>query len=72
MTIEGHTDNVGGDAFNKNLSEKRSGAVKEYLVGKGIVVARFNSSGLGMSKPVTPNDTEAGRAQNRRDELVKN
>ena len=72
MTVEGHTDNIGGDAFNKTLSDKRAAAVEAYLIGKGIDAARLNSSGMGMSKPVTTNDTEAGRAQNRRVELVKN
>ena len=72
MTVEGHTDNIGGDAFNKTLSDKRAAAVKAYLIGKGIDAGRLNSSGMGMSKPVTTNDTEAGRAQNRRVELVKN
>lgn len=72
MTVEGHTDNIGGDAFNKTLSDKRASAVKAYLVGKGVEPVRLNSSGMGMSKPVAANDTEAGRAQNRRVELVKN
>ena len=72
MTVEGHTDNIGGDAINKTLSEKRAAAVKAYLVGKGIDTGRLNSSGMGMSKPVASNETEAGRAQNRRVELVKN
>ena len=72
MTVEGHTDNIGGDAFNKTLSDKRASAVKAYLIGKGIDTGRLNSSGMGMSKPVASNETEAGRAQNRRVELVKN
>ncbi len=71
MTVEGHTDNVGGDAFNRTLSDKRANAVKTYLVGKGIEAARLSASGMGMSKPVAQNETEAGRAQNRRVELVK-
>lgn len=71
MTIEGHTDNVGGDAFNKTLSEKRAAAVKNYLTTAGIDSSRLSSSGLGLSKPLAPNETEAGRAQNRRVELVK-
>lgn len=71
MTVEGHTDNVGGETANKTLSEKRANAVKTYLVGKGIEAVRLSASGMGMSKPVAQNETEAGRAQNRRVELVK-
>ena len=72
MTVEGHTDNIGGDAFNKTLSEKRAIAVKEFLSTAGIDASRLTAAGLGLSKPVAPNETEAGRAQNRRVELVKN
>lgn len=72
MIVEGHTDNIGGDAFNKTLSEKRAVAVKEFLSAAGIDASRLTASGLGLSKPVAPNETEAGRAQNRRVELVKN
>lgn len=71
MLIEGHTDNIGGDAFNKTLSEKRAAAVKQYLVTAGIDEARLTAAGLGMSKPIGSNNTEHGRAQNRRVELVK-
>ncbi len=71
MNIEGHTDNIGGDAFNQTLSEKRAAAVKNYLTNAGIDASRLSSSGLGLSKPLAPNETEAGRAQNRRVELVK-
>ena len=71
MTIEGHTDNIGGDSFNKTLSEKRANAVKIYLIGAGIEVSRLSASGMGISKPVAANETEAGRAQNRRVELIK-
>ncbi|CAN5331042.1 hypothetical protein BH10ACI2_BH10ACI2_02820 [soil metagenome] len=72
MTIEGHTDNIGGEAFNKTLSEKRAIAVKEFLTASGIDAARLTAAGLGLIKPLAPNETEAGRAQNRRVELVKN
>ena len=71
MSIEGHTDNGGGDVFNQTLSEKRAAAVKNYLTNAGIDASRLSSSGLGLSKPLAPNETEAGRAQNRRVELVK-
>ena len=72
MTVEGHTDNVGGADYNQNLSEKRAAAVKDFLVEAGIEAARLNSAGFGMSKPVASNESSFGRAQNRRVELVKN
>ena len=72
MTVEGHTDNVGGTDYNQNLSEKRAAAVKDFLVKAGIEAARLNSAGFGMSKPVASNEGSFGRAQNRRVELVKN
>jgi outer membrane protein OmpA-like peptidoglycan-associated protein len=71
VLIEGHTDNIGGESFNRTLSEKRAAAVKNYLTNTGIDVARLGSAGLGFSQPVATNDTEAGRAQNRRVELIK-
>lgn len=72
MTVEGHTDNVGGAEYNQQLSEKRAAAVKDFLVIAGIEAARLNSAGFGMSKPVASNESTFGRAQNRRVELVKN
>lgn len=71
MTIEGHTDNVGGDSFNQTLSEKRAKAVVDYLTKAGIVATRLNSSGKGLSSPIASNETDLGRSQNRRVELVK-
>lgn len=71
MLIEGHTDNIGGDAFNRDLSQKRAAAVKAFLVNAGIEEGRLSVAGLGMSKPIGSNETEHGRAQNRRVELVK-
>lgn len=71
MTIEGHTDNVGGVSYNQTLSEKRAAAVKKHLIDAGIVSERLTSAGFGFSKPVAANDGEFGRAQNRRVELVK-
>jgi outer membrane protein OmpA-like peptidoglycan-associated protein len=72
MTVEGHTDNIGGQSFNQTLSEKRAAAVVKYLTDAGIDATRLNSAGFGFSKPTADNDTEFGRAQNRRVELVKN
>ena len=71
FVVEGHTDDVGGAAFNQTLSEKRAAAVMVYLTNAGVSADRLNSLGLGFSKPVAPNETEAGRAQNRRVELLR-
>ena len=71
MSIEGHTDSIGGEAFNKNLSEKRAKSVIDYLAKAGIDSARLSSTGFGLSKPIESNETEFGRAKNRRVELVK-
>lgn len=72
LSIEGHTDDVGDDAMNQTLSEKRAAAVKAYLVANyGIDESRLQTKGFGESKPVAPNDTPEGRQNNRRVELVK-
>jgi outer membrane protein OmpA-like peptidoglycan-associated protein len=70
IMIYGHTDNTGGDKINSKLSEDRANAVKNYLVAQGVDAARIKTEGLGSSKPVAANDTEAGRAQNRRVEVA--
>ncbi len=69
--IEGHTDNVGGDAHNQTLSDKRAVSVKAYLVAAGVDAGRMTTHGYGATKPVASNDTELGRSQNRRVEVVK-
>jgi len=72
LEIQGHTDNVGQAAANLKLSQDRAAAVKAYLVQTfGIPAARLTTAGFGDTKPVAPNTAEAGRAQNRRVELVK-
>lgn len=72
LEIQGHTDNVGQAAANLKLSQDRAAAVKTYLVQTfGIPAARLTTAGFGDTKPVAPNTAEAGRAQNRRVELVK-
>lgn len=71
IVLEGHTDNIGGAAFNKTLSEQRAASVKAYLVAQGIPDARLSSAGFGFDKPVASNDGEGGRSQNRRVEIVK-
>lgn len=71
LTLEGHTDNVGGAAYNKTLSDQRAAAVMAHLVGQGVHAGRLDSAGFGMDKPVASNDSEGGRAQNRRVEIVR-
>jgi OOP family OmpA-OmpF porin len=66
-TVEGHTDNVGPDAYNQKLSERRANAVKQVLTNQyGVSPSRVQSVGYGKSRPVADNSTEAGRAVNRR------
>jgi OmpA-OmpF porin, OOP family len=62
----GHTDNVGTDAYNQKLSERRAAAVKEYLVSKGIPSSKVTTLGKGESQPVATNKTKEGRQKNRR------
>ncbi len=69
VSVEGHTDAVGSDAYNLKLSERRAAAVKRYLIDHGIVASRLTSEGFGKRRPVATNDTADGRAQNRRVEL---
>lgn len=69
LGIYGHTDNVGSDATNLNLSKERAAAVRQYVIGKGIAEGRLESEGFGEGKPVTTNDTAEGRAKNRRVEF---
>jgi len=69
IEIRGHTDNVGSDASNQSLSENRSKAVVDYLLTKGIPTDRLIFKGFGESSPLTTNETEEGRAQNRRVEF---
>jgi outer membrane protein OmpA-like peptidoglycan-associated protein len=72
LTVEGHTDSIGGAAFNKQLSERRAGAVVRELTSKHAVAAsRLQPAGLGLSRPAAPNGTLEGRARNRRVELVR-
>ncbi|HNW89426.1 MAG TPA: OmpA family protein [Bacteroidales bacterium] len=68
--IHGHTDNIGKDEDNMLLSENRSQSVYNYLTAHGIASSRLSYKGFGETKPVASNDTEAGRAKNRRTEFV--
>ena len=70
IRITGHTDNVGSDEANQKLSEGRANSVREELIRRGIAPERIEAEGKGESQPITTNDTEEGRAQNRRVEFV--
>ena len=69
IEIQGHTDNVGTEESNLKLSQDRADAVKKYLVNKGIVSDRITSIGYGQSVPIADNNTEEGKAKNRRTSL---
>lgn len=70
IRIEGHTDDTGREDYNQKLSEARAQAVMEYLVAKGIAEDRLDAQGYGFTRPLAANDTEEGRAKNRRVEFV--
>lgn len=70
VQVEGNTDNVGSDAFNQNLSEKRAFGVRDYLVAQGVNGNNLTAIGFGKTKPIASNDTADGRQQNRRVEMV--
>jgi outer membrane protein OmpA-like peptidoglycan-associated protein len=70
ISIEGHTDSLGSDAYNQQLSQHRAEAVRDFLVQSGISADRITARGMGKSYPVASNATEAGRQQNRRVEMV--
>jgi OOP family OmpA-OmpF porin len=65
----GHTDSVGGDAYNQKLSIRRSEAIKAYLTSKGVEKNRVYTEGKGEKQPVADNKTSEGRAKNRRVEI---
>ena len=68
--VEGNTDSVGGEAYNQKLSERRADAVKDVLVKSDIEASRITTVGYGETRPVASNDTEEGRAKNRRVSIV--
>jgi outer membrane protein OmpA-like peptidoglycan-associated protein len=70
LQIEGHTDIVGSDEFNQQLSERRSDTVRDYLAEQGVPASSMTAKGYGKSQPVASNDTLEGRQRNRRVELV--
>ena len=70
ISVEGHTDSQGSDAYNQSLSERRAAAVRMQLVAGGVAEGRITSKGFGEAQPVASNDTPAGRQQNRRVEVI--
>jgi OmpA-OmpF porin, OOP family len=69
VSIQGHTDTVGGEAMNMRLSQRRAEAVRDYLVGKGVTTERLEALGFGPTKPIATNKTGKGRSLNRRTEF---
>lgn len=72
VRVEGHTDSIGNEAYNQDLSQRRAESVVDYLTSRGISGSNLMPVGLGESSPVARNDTEAGRAMNRRVDFVVN
>jgi len=70
VRVEGHTDSIGSDAYNKTLSQARAEAVVAYLVSRGVKSHSLMAVGMGESSPVAGNDTDAGRAANRRVDFI--
>lgn len=70
INIFGYTDSKGSDEYNLGLSQRRAAAVKTYLVSQGVASSRLTTQGMGEADPIATNDTDAGRAQNRRVEFA--
>jgi len=70
VDVIGHADSTGNDAYNQALSERRASSVASYLISRGVMQQRLFVSGAGETMPIASNDTPAGRAQNRRVEIV--
>jgi len=70
LQVEGYTDNIGSDEYNQKLSEQRADAVRDYLVSQSVQQGNITAAGFGKSNPIADNSTNAGRAQNRRVQLV--
>jgi len=70
ILIEGHTDSIGTDEYNLGLSQRRAKAVYDFLASQDVAESRMSWEGYGESRPVADNDTDEGRQQNRRVDLV--
>jgi peptidoglycan-associated lipoprotein len=71
VTIEGHCDSLGTAEYNLSLGERRANAVRDYLLNRGIAAARMRTVSYGEERPIADNNTEAGRAMNRRAHFVQ-
>lgn len=70
ILVIGHTDNVGKASYNQGLSERRAASVKSYAIAQGLDAGRIKTEGKGAKEPIASNETDEGRAQNRRVEIV--
>lgn len=70
VLVKGHTDSVGSDVYNEKLSKRRADSVAAFLVGQGVAADKIKTEGLGESQPIADNATDAGRAKNRRVEII--
>lgn len=70
VLIVGHTDNVGSAQYNQGLSERRAASARSFLISQGVRADRIRTQGMGLREPVASNETDAGRAQNRRVEVA--
>lgn len=70
VDIAGHTDSTGSDQYNQLLSQQRASTVAQYLVTRGVTATRLQAVGFGETRPIAGNDTDAGRAANRRVEIT--
>lgn len=70
IEVRGHTDNIGGEEFNQRLSDARANAVRDALIARGVSERRLRARGLGLTRPLVPNDTEENRQKNRRTEFA--
>ena len=70
IKVIGHTDSIGSNSYNKKLSERRAASVKAYAVSQGVPTSRLETTGKGSMEPIASNTTDAGRAENRRVEIV--
>jgi len=70
VSVEGHTDSIGSEAYNQRLSERRANSVRDYMVSQGIDAGHITTVGYGKTKPIADNKTAEGRAENRRVEII--
>jgi OOP family OmpA-OmpF porin len=70
VEIQGHTDSIGTEAYNMKLGQERAQAAANYLQAEGISASRMRTVSFGETRPIAPNDTREGRAQNRRVDLI--